>query len=137
MNFEPAKFIAFRNLAGKLALYAAITFAGISIGQQLIQATVTNYTFDIETDPSSNYTISDANGTDSVRNQFYLSREKAGIFTLPVNTYLLPGDTVVTREGTPTSIAFIGKIYGEAEMLALAKAYQDATGWHLRHPNLS
>ncbi len=36
----------------------------------------------------------------------------------------------------PTSLTFIGKLYGEAEMLAVARAYQDATDWHLQHPNL-
>ena len=36
----------------------------------------------------------------------------------------------------PTSLTFIGKLYGEAEMLAFARAYQNATGWHLKHPNL-
>lgn len=39
--------------------------------------------------------------------------------------------------GTPTSITFLGQIFGEARMLALAKAYQDATGFHLKHPNLA
>ena len=39
--------------------------------------------------------------------------------------------------GTPTSLTFLGKLYGEAELLAFAKAYQDATGFHLRHPNLT
>jgi Asp-tRNA(Asn)/Glu-tRNA(Gln) amidotransferase A subunit family amidase len=36
----------------------------------------------------------------------------------------------------PTSITFIGKVYGDAEMLALARAFQNATDWHLKHPNL-
>lgn len=36
----------------------------------------------------------------------------------------------------PTSLTFIGKLYGDAEMLAFARAYQEATGWHLKHPNL-
>ena len=39
------------------------------------------------------------------------------------------------EKGNPTSITFIGKLFGEAEMLALAKAYQDATDWHLKHPS--
>jgi Asp-tRNA(Asn)/Glu-tRNA(Gln) amidotransferase A subunit family amidase len=39
-------------------------------------------------------------------------------------------------DGTPTGIMFVGKIYGEAEMLRLAKAYQDATDFHLRRPTL-
>jgi len=38
--------------------------------------------------------------------------------------------------GTPLSLTFLGKLYGEAKMLALAKAYQDATDFHLRHPKL-
>jgi hypothetical protein len=27
-------------------------------------------------------------------------------------------------------------LYGEAQLLALARAYQDATGFHLLHPKL-
>ena len=38
------------------------------------------------------------------------------------------------EKGNPTSITFVGKLFGEAPMLALAKAYQDASGWHLKHP---
>jgi Asp-tRNA(Asn)/Glu-tRNA(Gln) amidotransferase A subunit family amidase len=40
------------------------------------------------------------------------------------------------EKGHPTSLTFIGKLYGDAEMLLLARAYQNATGWHLKHPNL-
>jgi Asp-tRNA(Asn)/Glu-tRNA(Gln) amidotransferase A subunit family amidase len=36
----------------------------------------------------------------------------------------------------PTSLTFIGKLYGDAEMLALARAYQESTDWHRKHPNL-
>ena len=39
-------------------------------------------------------------------------------------------------KGTPTSMVFMGRPYAEAEVLALAKAYQDASGWHLTHPTL-
>jgi Asp-tRNA(Asn)/Glu-tRNA(Gln) amidotransferase A subunit family amidase len=39
-------------------------------------------------------------------------------------------------KGTPTSISFIGNLYGEARVLRLAQAYQEATGFHLRHPDL-
>jgi Asp-tRNA(Asn)/Glu-tRNA(Gln) amidotransferase A subunit family amidase len=38
--------------------------------------------------------------------------------------------------GTPLSLTFLGNLYGEARMLALAKAYQDATDFHLKHPQL-
>jgi Asp-tRNA(Asn)/Glu-tRNA(Gln) amidotransferase A subunit family amidase len=41
-----------------------------------------------------------------------------------------------TADGTPTSITFLGRLYGEAETLAVARTYQEATGFHLRHPAL-
>jgi Asp-tRNA(Asn)/Glu-tRNA(Gln) amidotransferase A subunit family amidase len=40
------------------------------------------------------------------------------------------------EKGHPTGLTFIGKLFGEAQMLAVAKAYQDSTGWHLKHPKL-
>jgi Asp-tRNA(Asn)/Glu-tRNA(Gln) amidotransferase A subunit family amidase len=39
-------------------------------------------------------------------------------------------------DGTPTSITFTGRLFGEADLLAVAKAYQDATDFHLRRPPL-
>ncbi len=41
-----------------------------------------------------------------------------------------------TKEGTPTSISFIGQLFGEAKLLAVAKQFQDATDYHLKHPQL-
>jgi len=41
-----------------------------------------------------------------------------------------------TNEGTPTSISFIGQLFGEAKLLAVAKKFQDATDYHLKHPVL-
>jgi Asp-tRNA(Asn)/Glu-tRNA(Gln) amidotransferase A subunit family amidase len=38
--------------------------------------------------------------------------------------------------GTPLSLTFLGQLYGEAKLLAVAKAYQDATDFHLQHPKL-
>ena len=38
--------------------------------------------------------------------------------------------------GTPTSICFLGKLFGEAEMLAVAKRFQDTTDFHRKHPPL-
>ena len=35
---------------------------------------------------------------------------------------------------TPTSIVFIGQLFEEGKMLAVAKKYQDETGFHLLHP---
>ncbi len=37
-------------------------------------------------------------------------------------------------DGKPTGIQFIGQLYAEAHALLIAKAYQDSTGYHLRHP---
>ncbi len=36
----------------------------------------------------------------------------------------------------PTTITLIGKLYDEATLLAIAKVYQDATGWNKMHPEL-
>jgi Asp-tRNA(Asn)/Glu-tRNA(Gln) amidotransferase A subunit family amidase len=38
--------------------------------------------------------------------------------------------------GTPTNITFYARPFAEAELLALGKAYQDATGFHTKHPKL-
>jgi Asp-tRNA(Asn)/Glu-tRNA(Gln) amidotransferase A subunit family amidase len=38
------------------------------------------------------------------------------------------------RGNQPQSISFIGKLYGEGNLLRVAKAYQDATGWDEMHP---
>jgi Asp-tRNA(Asn)/Glu-tRNA(Gln) amidotransferase A subunit family amidase len=38
------------------------------------------------------------------------------------------------ENGLPTSITFMGKLYGEAKVLNVAKIYQDATDFHLKHP---
>lgn len=40
------------------------------------------------------------------------------------------------EQGSPTSISFTGRLYDEATLLAVARAYQQATDWHLRHPPL-
>ena len=42
-----------------------------------------------------------------------------------------------SKAGTPTSVSFIGKLFGEAELLAVAKRYQDATDFHRKHPVLA
>jgi Asp-tRNA(Asn)/Glu-tRNA(Gln) amidotransferase A subunit family amidase len=38
--------------------------------------------------------------------------------------------------GTPTSLTFIGKLFDEAQLLAFARAYEQATNFHLQHPRL-
>jgi Asp-tRNA(Asn)/Glu-tRNA(Gln) amidotransferase A subunit family amidase len=40
------------------------------------------------------------------------------------------------KNGMPVCISFIGKLYDEASLIAFAKAYQDATAFHLAHPKI-
>ncbi|MEY4541189.1 MAG: hypothetical protein RLZZ306_2946, partial [Bacteroidota bacterium] len=40
------------------------------------------------------------------------------------------------KEGRPTSITFMGKLFGEGKLLQVAKIYQEATDFHLKHPKL-
>jgi len=42
-----------------------------------------------------------------------------------------------STNNTPTSVCFIGKLFAEAELLAVAKKYQDATDFHHKHPSLT
>ncbi len=49
-------------------------------------------------------------------------------------TVVLPNG--FSEKGSPTSISFIGGLYQEAETLAVAKVYQEATDWHRQHPDL-
>jgi len=59
-------------------------------------------------------------------------------------TNLTGHPTVVLPDGfrkangveVPTAITFTGRLYGETELLAVAHAYQQATGFHLRRPPL-
>jgi hypothetical protein len=39
-------------------------------------------------------------------------------------------------DGTPTSATFTGRLFDEATLLAVAHRYQEATGFHRRHPDL-
>jgi len=41
-----------------------------------------------------------------------------------------------TAEGMPTSMTFFGRPFGETEVLAVGKAFQDATNHHLKHPTI-
>jgi Asp-tRNA(Asn)/Glu-tRNA(Gln) amidotransferase A subunit family amidase len=39
-----------------------------------------------------------------------------------------------TEQGSPVSVSFIGKLFGEAELCRVAMAWQEASGWHKRRP---
>ncbi len=41
------------------------------------------------------------------------------------------------EDGTPSSISFTGRLFGEADLLLLAMAFQNRTGFHLRRPPLA
>lgn len=41
-----------------------------------------------------------------------------------------------TEDDTPVSISFVGRLWGDADCLRVAKAYQDATDFHKRQPPL-
>jgi Asp-tRNA(Asn)/Glu-tRNA(Gln) amidotransferase A subunit family amidase len=50
-------------------------------------------------------------------------------------TVVLPGGFRKRDDGeVPTATKFTGRLYGEAELLAVANAFQQATGHHLKHP---
>ncbi len=40
-----------------------------------------------------------------------------------------------STRGTPTSISFVGQLFGEAKLLAAARAYQESTDFHRKHPS--
>jgi len=50
-------------------------------------------------------------------------------------TAVLPNGFAKTGDvETPTAITFTGRLYGETDLLAVAHAYQQATGHHLKRP---
>ncbi len=42
-----------------------------------------------------------------------------------------------SEKGTPTSISFIGRLFEEGKLLAVAKKFQDNTDFHRKHPRLN
>jgi aspartyl-tRNA(Asn)/glutamyl-tRNA(Gln) amidotransferase subunit A len=67
--------------------------------------------------------------------QMYLN----DVFTIPVNLAGLPGLSVLggfTRTGLPIGLQLIGKAFDEATLLRTAKAYEGATRWGERKPEL-
>jgi aspartyl-tRNA(Asn)/glutamyl-tRNA(Gln) amidotransferase subunit A len=59
--------------------------------------------------------------------------------TLPFNAYGLPTISVpcgFTNSGLPIGLQITGPRLGEARVLALAHAFEQATEWHRREPDL-
>jgi Asp-tRNA(Asn)/Glu-tRNA(Gln) amidotransferase A subunit family amidase len=53
-------------------------------------------------------------------------------------TVVLPnGFRTVNGVELPSAITFTGRLYGETDLLAVAHAYQQATGHHLRRPPMN
>jgi len=42
-----------------------------------------------------------------------------------------------TADGKPTSITFLGRLYNEADILAVARVYQERAKWIERRPALT
>jgi Asp-tRNA(Asn)/Glu-tRNA(Gln) amidotransferase A subunit family amidase len=40
------------------------------------------------------------------------------------------------EDGSPTSITFVGRLFGDGEVLRVARGFQESTSHHLRHPDL-
>jgi Asp-tRNA(Asn)/Glu-tRNA(Gln) amidotransferase A subunit family amidase len=57
-----------------------------------------------------------------------------------VYTNLTGHPTLITRcgfaNGLPVSVEFVGNLFREAELLRVAFAYEQATEWHRRHPDV-
>jgi aspartyl-tRNA(Asn)/glutamyl-tRNA(Gln) amidotransferase subunit A len=59
--------------------------------------------------------------------------------TRPANLTGLPAISIpcgFTREGLPVGLQLIAPKWAEARLLSIALAYEEATDWHNRHPNL-
>ncbi len=61
------------------------------------------------------------------------------IYTIGVNLAGLPGISIpcgFTGSGLPIGLQIIGQPFGEAELLAIARSYEQGHDWHTRHPSL-
>ena len=59
--------------------------------------------------------------------------------TAPFNVYGLPTISIpcgFTSSGLPIGMQISGPRFGEAKVLALAHAYEQATDWHTRRPHV-
>ncbi|HXZ09684.1 MAG TPA: amidase family protein, partial [Paraburkholderia sp.] len=60
--------------------------------------------------------------------------------TRPSNLTGLPALSIPCRfasDGLPIGLQIIGRRWGEARLLAIALAYEEATDWHNSHPDLA
>lgn len=69
-----------------------------------------------------------------------VANERGGSLLLTTNLTGHPQVLVpngVDDRGNPLSVSFVGRLYEEDVLLAVARLYQEATGHHLKHPDLS
>jgi aspartyl-tRNA(Asn)/glutamyl-tRNA(Gln) amidotransferase subunit A len=62
------------------------------------------------------------------------------VCTIPVNVAGLPGISIpcgFDGQGLPVGLQLIGRAFDEATLFRAAWAYEDATGWHRRRPQLA
>ncbi|MHC1766459.1 MAG: amidase [Verrucomicrobiia bacterium] len=66
---------------------------------------------------------------------YVTTQAEVGVGGAPRGTLNMSGHPCVSiPHGGDTCLAFVGQLYDEATILALAKAYQDTTSFHARHP---
>ncbi len=90
---------------------------------------------DVYLAPSANGNPRNADGTNNntVMNKTQLHSQMANLACYP--GLALPNG--FTAQGTPTSINFMARPFGEAELMRVAKAYQDSTDFNLKRPVLT
>ena len=62
------------------------------------------------------------------------------VFTIPADMSGVPAVSVpcgFTASGLPIGLQLIGRVLDEATVLRAARAYERATDWHTRRPELS
>ena len=60
------------------------------------------------------------------------------LYTVPINLAGLPGMSIPCgfgHKGRPVGLQIVGNYFGEARMLSVAHAFQQATDWHARRPS--
>jgi aspartyl-tRNA(Asn)/glutamyl-tRNA(Gln) amidotransferase subunit A len=61
------------------------------------------------------------------------------VYTVSCNLAGLPGVSIpcgFTKAGLPIGLQLVGPPFGEDKLLRIARAFERATGWHLRRPSL-
>jgi Asp-tRNA(Asn)/Glu-tRNA(Gln) amidotransferase A subunit family amidase len=88
--------------------------------------------------PAADGTPAGGRATDSGTQQRRVSVTQRHFNMANVGGYpALAAPSGFAESGSPFSISFYARPFGEAELLALGKAYQDASGFHLKHPKLA